>query len=105
MMRKLSSPVIANLRLMKNNHNLASTAISILSSVEYDEIFHLPTQDLSTVSSRSSCSDESVVIAHTKTTRSNWKRICFILTRPLLSVSSIDSPSPLYKQTKENSKM
>ena len=32
----ISSPIIANLPLMKHNHNSASTAISIPSSLEYE---------------------------------------------------------------------
>ena len=95
----LSSPVIANLHLMKHNHNSASTAISIPSSLEYDKIFHL--QDLTSNSSMSSCSDDSVVIEHTNTRKSNRKRRVLYSSDSLSSISSIDSPSPsINKQTK-----
>ena len=90
----LSSPVIANLRLMKHNHNSASTAISIPSSLKCDKIFHLPTQDSSSVSSMSSCSDDFVVIEHTNNTKSNWKRHVLKSSNSLSSVSPIDSTSP-----------
>ena len=97
----LSSPIIANLRLMKHNHNSASTSISIPSSLEYEKNFYLPTQDLSSVSSMFSCSDDSVVIQHTNTTKINWKRCILYSSDSPCSLSSIDSPSPFYKQTKK----
>ena len=80
----LSSLVIANLHLMKNNHN---SAIFILLSVEYDKLFHLPTQDLSSVTSMSSSSDNPVVMAHAKTTKSKWKRRILYSSDLLLSVN------------------
>ena len=100
----LSSPTIANLRLIKHNHNSASTAISIPSSLEIEKKFYLPTQDLSSVSSISSYIDDSVLIQHTNTRKSNWKRRILYSSNSLCSVSSIDSLSPFYKQTNKNSK-
>ena len=100
----ISSAIIANLPLMKRNHNSASTAIFIPSSLEYANKFYLPTEDLSSVSSMSPSSDHSVVIQHTNTTTKNWKRRVLYSSNSLYSLSSIDSPSPFYKQTKKNSK-
>ena len=93
-MNTISSPIIANLRLMKHNHNLASTAISSPSSLEYENKFYLPTQDSSSFSSMSSCSDDFVVIEHTNNRKSNWKRHVLKSSNSLSSVSPIDSTSP-----------
>ena len=61
-----SSPLIANVPNITNNHNSSSTAISIPSSLEYSKKFVLPTQDSSSVSTISSFSDYSLLIGHTK---------------------------------------
>ena len=97
----ISSPIIANLPVIKHNHNSASTAISIPSSFEYENKFYLPTQDLSSVSSMSSCSDDSVVIQHTNTTKKCKRRVLYS-SDSLCLFSSIDSP--FYKQTKKISR-
>ena len=74
----MSSPIIASLPAIKHNHNSASTAILIPSSLEYENKFYSPTQDSSSVSSISSCSDDYVVIQNTNTTKKTVKDAFYI---------------------------
>ena len=90
-------PVIVNMHSITDLGISSFTAISVPSIIEYNEPFYLPSLDSSSTSSSSSYSSDCVIMSPPKITQSVHKRQILYSPDSSLSMSSIESLSPFYK--------